>query len=114
MDKKLFGARALVYLKFDGEMEELAKVLAEKMEIPEIYFDTHEEPPHDVFGLSEFAGFELWLNKSTDIEGFNFEIEIETSMAHRDRMDNVMFDLSPWFAKEISRRYEIETYVNNS
>ena len=109
MDKKLFGARALVYLKYDGEMEELAKVLSDKMEIPEIYFDTDMDPPHEVFGMGGALGFQLWLHESTDIEGFNFEIAIETSMDVRDHFDYEMFDLSPWFAKEISRRCEIET-----
>ena len=101
-------------MKYNGEIEKLAKLLSEKMEIPETYFDTHEEPPHEIYGMSEFAGFELWLNRSTQVEDFNFEIEMETSMAHRDRMDYELFDLSPWFAKEISRRCKIEKHTPNN
>ncbi len=113
MNKKntnLFGAKALVYLKYDGEMEELARLLSDKMEIPEIYFDTDMDSPHEVFGMGGALGFQFWLNKSTEIEDFNFEVAIETSMEPRDRFDNELFDLSPWFAKEISRSCEIETY----
>ena len=114
MDKKLFGARALVYLKYDGEIEELAKVLSDKMEIPGIYFDTNEEPPHELIGMSEFLSIELWLNKSDSVEGFNFEIEIETFTKVEDRSKYERFDLSPWLAKEISSRCKIETYIKNS
>jgi hypothetical protein len=114
MDKKLFGARALVYLKYDGEIESLGKLLSRGMEIPEIYFDTGEEPPHEVFGMSEFLGFELWLNKSTSVEGFNFEIEVETFLDVKERFEYEMFDLSAWLAKEISRRCEIETFASQA
>lgn len=111
MDKKLFGAKAMVYLKYADEMTELAKKLSAKLEIPEIYLDTDIDPPHDVFGMSETLGFEIWLHKSTKIEGFNFEIEIRTDMEHSDFMECELFDLSPWFAREISRRCNIETYI---
>lgn len=110
----LFGAKALVYLKYDGEMEELAKVLSDKMEIPEIYFDTDMNPPHEVFGIGGALGFQFWLHKSTEFEDFNFEVQIETSMDVRDRFDNEMFDLSPWFAKQISAMCKIETYFQKA
>jgi hypothetical protein len=114
MDKKPFGAKALVYLKYDGELEELAKLLSEKMEIPEIYMDSDTDSPHEVFGMGGALGFDLWLHKSTQIEGFQSEFKIRTSMEHRDFMDNEMFDLSAWLAKEISRRCEIETFASQA
>jgi hypothetical protein len=110
METTYFGAQALVYLKYEGEISKLAKILCAEFQLPEIYFDTNEEPPHEVFGMCETLGFELWLNKSTLHKGFNFEIQIETSMDVRDRFETELFDLSSWFAKEISRRCEIETY----
>lgn len=116
MNKKLLGAKASVYLKYDSEIKELAKLLTDELELPEIYMDTDMDPPHEVFGMSETLGFELWLHKSTLIKDFNFLIEIETYMDVKDRFEYEMFDLSPWFAKEIARRCKIETYVsiNNS
>ena len=109
----MYGARVLVFLKYDGTLEELAKILGDKMEIPEIYFDTDMDPPHDVFAMSEFAGFELWLKTSNEVDGFNFEIEIRTTMSPGDATDSEMFDLSPWFAKEITGRCGIETEVKS-
>jgi hypothetical protein len=110
-EKKLFGAKALVYLKYNGELEELAELLSSKMEIPEIYFDSDIDPPYEITGMSEFLGIELWLNKSVSVEGFSFEVKIETYLDGEDRSKYEMFDLSPWLAKEISRRCEIETYI---
>jgi hypothetical protein len=110
METTYFGAKALVYLKYAGEISKLAKILSDEFQLPEFYFDTNEETPHEVFGMSETLGFELWLNKSIRHEGFSFEIQIETSMDVKDKFETVLFDLSSWFATEISRRCEIETY----
>ena len=110
METTYFGAKALVYLKYDGEISKLAKILSDEFQLPEIYFDTDEAPPHEVFGMCETLDFELWLNKSNLFEDFNFEIQIETSMDVREGFETELFDLSPWFAKEISRRCKIETY----
>lgn len=107
-----FGASALVYLKYNGEITELAKILSDKLEIPEIYLDTDMDPPHELFGMGGALGFELWLHKSTQVDGFDFEIKIETYMDVRDRFAYEMFDLSPWFAREISRRCQLETYFS--
>ena len=111
MNKKLFGAKAIVYLKYDGEITELETILSNKLEIPEIYIDTEMFPPHEAFGISGALGFQIWLNKSTHIEDFNFEIQIETYMDVKEHFEYEMFDLSPWFAKEISRRCGINIYA---
>jgi len=111
MEDRLFGAKASVYLKYDGEISELAKILSDKLELPEIYLDTDMDSPHEVFGMTETLGFELWLYKSKPVNDFNFLIKIETHLEVKDRFEYEMFDLSPWFAKEISRRCGIDTYV---
>lgn len=111
MDKKIFGANASVYLKYDGEITELAKILSSGLEVPEIYVDTDMFPPHEIFGMTETLGFELWLNKSILVKDFNYIIKIETYMDVKDHFEYEKFDLSPWFAKEILRRCKIETYI---
>ena len=110
MENEKFGAKALVYLKYAGELKELAKLLGDKMEIPDIWFDSDIDSPHEITAMSEFCGFQLWLNKSNSVEGFDFEIEIETTMDVKDRFEKELFDLSPWLAKEIFNRCKIETY----
>lgn len=111
MNTKYFGAKASVHLRYDEEITKLAKILSDDLELPEIYMDTDIDPPHEVFGMTETLGFELWLYKSTLVKNFNYIIKIETYMEVKDNFEYEMFDLSPWFAKEISRRCKIETYI---
>lgn len=114
MDKKLFGAKASVYLKYDGEISALAKILSDGLELPEFDIDTDMFPPHEIFGMTETLGFELWLNKSTFVKDFDYIIKIETYMDIKDDFEYEKFNLSPWFAKEITRRCNIKTHVQNN
>lgn len=113
MKSKFFGAKATVFLKFDGNLEEIAKVLSDNLFLPEFWYKNDMDPPHNLCAMTETLGFEVWLQASNDVENYNYIFEIETGMEIEDRMENEMFDLSPWFAKEISRSCEIETFIQN-
>ena len=108
-----FGAKATVYLQFEGKLENLATLLSEKLFLPEFWYKNDQDPPHDVCALTETLGFETWLRESSDVEGYNFVFIIETDMDVEDSFKYELFDLSPWFAKEISRLSNIETYFQN-
>ena len=109
-DGIIFGARAKVYLKFNDDMRSLAKRLSEDLLLPEIYFDTDQDEPHEEFGLCEALGFQLWLLNS-DLKEFSFLLMIETEHSHKEIMNDRMHDLSPWLARFIAEICDIESYI---
>ena len=97
-DLIIFGARAKVYLKFNDDMQSLAKRLSEDLLLPEFYFDTDQDEPHEEFGSCEALGFQLWL-VSSDLIDFSYLLEIATEHSHEEIMNDRMHDLSPWLAR---------------
>ena len=113
MDKTFFGAKALVYLKYDGALEELAKLLSRKLEIQQFDLETDIDPPHELFAWTGALGFTVWLHYSSFIEDFNYEFQIQTDMDHEDRREAELFDLSPWLAKKITQASNLETRAHS-
>jgi hypothetical protein len=106
----IFGARAKVYLKCDDDMQSLAKRLSEGLLLPEIYFDTDEDEPHEEFGSCEALGFEMWL-RSSDLKAFSYLFEIATEHSFKEIFEDRMHDLSPWLARFIAEICDIESYI---
>ena len=105
----VYGAKGVVYLKYQGNMEDLAKKIAKGMQLPEFYFKSDQVPPHEISGLNESMGFEIWLKSSSLSEEFPFLLKIETGHSDDGIMDNRMHDLSPWLARYVREICEIET-----
>lgn len=105
---KYNGARAKVYLKFNGTIEELSKLLSKGLIISDFFFDTNEDPPHEVTGQSEALGFSIWLNKAVGINGYDFVLELETNMCLEETFNDLLCDISPWLSKYISEICDLE------
>lgn len=109
-DILIFGASAKVYLKCDDDIRSLAKRLSEGLLLPEIYFDTDQDEPHEEFGSCEALGFVLWLG-SSELKKFSYELEISTEHSHKEIINERMYDLSPWLARFLSEICDIESYI---
>jgi hypothetical protein len=111
---EIFGARAIVYLNYQGELTELANILVKGLMLPGFDIQPSEDPPYEVYGSCEVLGFEVWLQKSNKIEGYPYSIEIETEHSLDEIFYGKLYDLSPWLARYISDICEIETITKQS
>jgi hypothetical protein len=102
------GAKAKVYLKYEGSIEEVAKVISKCLILPDFWFKTDQDYPHDVNGLCEALGFSIWLNKLSDDNDFDYILEIETNLCLEETFNNLLCDISPWLAKYVSTICKIE------
>lgn len=69
-------------------------------------------PPYDLVGWFETLGFEAWIEKSNELDGYSFCFKLETMLSMQESFENKMHDLSLWMARFISSVCEIETYVS--
>jgi len=108
---KIFGAKALIYLKTNLDIQELSEVLAKGLMLTGIDLEADEYPPHEVSGSCEALGFELWLEQSTDILGLPYLLKIETEDCLSESFKDQMHDLSPWLARYVSKICEIDSFI---
>ncbi|WP_126973421.1 hypothetical protein [Gynurincola endophyticus] len=105
---KYNGANAKIYLKFKGGIEDLSKIISKGMILPDFYFETDIEFPHNITGHCEALGFSIWLNKLTDDNIFDYTLSIETNMSLEYSYNNLLCDISPWMVRYVSEICEIE------
>ena len=110
MDSFIWGAKAKVSIDFSGDLSDLTEKLSKILVISEFRIDTDQDFPHDYFAMAEVLGFELWVKQSSEQNGFNFLLEIETSNCLEEWVNNRMHDISPWLAKYISEIGGIKTF----
>lgn len=108
---KVFGAKAIVYLKYNGDLKSLAEIISQGMLLPPFYFKSDTFPPHEVAGSCETMGFQVWLEKSNDKEGYQFLFQFETQLSLKETIDNRVHNLSFWAARFISKMCKIDTRV---
>lgn len=111
VEDKIFGARASVYIQFAGNIESLVGKLSQGLLIPDFVVKTRESPPYDKMAEFEALGFEGWLEKSGDIQEFEFRLTMETGHCLREHYEGQMHDLSPWLARFITDICGLETCV---
>lgn len=111
MINEIFGAKALVYLKYDGDINSLADELSKGLVLPSFSLETKKDTPHDLFGSCEAFGFEGWLESSEEISGFGYTFKIETEHSLEESFNDKMHDLSLWLARYIFSICEIQTFV---
>lgn len=110
---QVYGVKAKVYIKYFGEMDSLSKIIAEGMILPNFYFETNDEPPHELSGHCETLGFSLWLIKSTEFMDFNYVFELETNESLQESFHDHMHDISPWLSRYLSKICKIESSIGN-
>ena len=92
-----------IAILFDGSLEELSSKVSQKLNIQNFFFKNNPEPPHTLYAMSEVLGFETSLYSSTEMDGFNFMFEIETTHNSEslNDIDPAVVDLSHWFAEHL-------------
>lgn len=114
MKNEVYGARALVYLKHDGDIRSLADKLGTGSVIPDFCIEAREDAPHDLVGSCEAFGLEAWLESSSEVPDFDFSFKMETEHSLEESFHDRMHDLSLWLARYIFSICEIETFVPSS
>ena len=59
----IFGAKAQVNLRYDGELQALAEKLTSCLVHVPFQIENRESEPYDLIGSCEALGFEMWLEK---------------------------------------------------
>lgn len=72
----------------------------------------HDEyPPHELTGSCEALGFDIWLNYSDVIEGYNYIFYIESGISDDELLSGHMHDLSLWLGRYISFMCDLDTCI---
>ena len=106
-----WGAKAKVYLKYDGDIKALAEIISKGLLLPEFTIDTDMDPPHDTFAYCEALGFEIDIYQSKDFSDFGYYIIIATENCHDEIMNDRMHDISIWLEKFISLMCGLKTFI---
>jgi hypothetical protein len=111
VENSIWGVKAKVYFKANEELESLAKKIEKGLVLAEFTIDTDQDPPHEEFGMTESAGFVIWLHKERAKKDFSFVFEVESSCISEAVFDDRMHDVSLWMAKYISINCGISAFV---
>ena len=106
--KTLYGAFACVYIRFDGDLEQLADTLALALNLKSFDVEASEEPPYEKIGSAESLGWEAWLQVDSGNPPYNYRLRIETENSFRESFEGRMHDLSPWLARFLMAVGDIE------
>lgn len=98
MDMKVFGAKAKVYIKFDGNLLALGKVISKGLQIPDFWIKDDTELPYSSTAMSEAFGFESWLKKVDD-DSWDYKFEMSTMHSTGEMFSGDMYDLSEWLRR---------------
>src|ERR1700690_506907 len=93
---KVFGGKASVYLRHEGDIQTLAQKLSKGLMLPNFQIAPSEWPPHQAVGSVEALGWELWLEPDQTIKSFHYALKMETEHSETESFNGHMHDLSPW------------------
>lgn len=103
----LTGARAKIFIKFNGGLKSLAKKISEDLHLPEFNLKSDMDPPHTISAMCECLGFETWLYTTKKIGNYCFEFS--SIMCKKVKIDNDhMNDISEWFARIVALSTSLE------
>lgn len=106
-----FGAKASIYIKYNGDIASLTNKIGKVFVIKDFSTEVSEWPPHNTVSSFEECGWEGWVEASEKHEGYHYIFTMETWSSHEEIMDNRMHDLSYWLAKVVSSLCNLETLV---
>jgi hypothetical protein len=109
MSKNKFGAKATVYIKYESDLESLAGIFKNGLQLENIFIKNDQDEPFKPVAMCEVLGFEIWVQKSNEIIGFDYRMDVESYLDINDKCDFEMFDLSPWLSKYIFTNLDLET-----
>jgi hypothetical protein len=101
LNKEIYGVKANLLIDFNGALPELSSLISKNLNIPQFVIDTDQDSPHRPFGTIECLGFEIWLHQTTEYEGYNFILSMETQNCLDELTNNRMHDISIWFSNYV-------------
>ena len=106
------GAKALVHIKYEGDLKKLAVEIEGSLNIPSFWYKTDMDYPYQETAMSECMGFELWLNESKVIKGYPFVIEVQSTAINGNlEFHSTKHDISKWFSNYLSFSCDFETCI---
>lgn len=110
MAENRYGMKATVRILFQGDLEQLSVLLHEKLNIPEFWFDTDEQPPHREIGFCEVFGLELEL-KNFEADSTDYILVVTTTDSFTEIAEGRMCDISQWLADYIAFSCKLTTFT---
>jgi hypothetical protein len=111
---KIFGAKASIHLRYEGDLASLAAKLSAAMIMPAFQVGHRESPPHDLMASSEALGWELWLEQTSAVQSFHYLLRMQTEHSVEESFNDQMHDLSPWLARYVSSICNVEVLVTGA
>lgn len=111
---KIFGARASVLLRYEGDIQSLAQTLSKGLKLPDFQIAPSERPPYETEGSVEALGWEIWLKGDRSVKTFHYSLSMETENSETESFGGDMHDLSPWLARYISRICGVESLIKGT
>lgn len=105
----LYGAKAEIYISFQGDLAELSKKLEEKLHI-EMSVEYDKYPPYEKVADAEVLGFEIYMEykENNKFPEFNYVFVMETTTTFGKALFDKVYDLSIWLAQLIAI-YDLKT-----
>ena len=110
MINESFALKIELKIEFDGNLQELGKLLTNKLSLPDFWYDTSEDPPHVLIGYCEFFGFELEIF-SYNINEKLYLLKVFTTDSFDEIANKRIYDLSVWYSKYISYICKLKTFI---
>ncbi|MFN9301282.1 MAG: hypothetical protein ACK6DA_00790 [Candidatus Kapaibacterium sp.] len=107
---KSYTIKSKVYLKYEGNLKEIANLISKKMQIAEFWFKNDHDYPYDTVAYCEPVGFDISLSEIKEHNKYNYCLTLETTYIN---MDTECVDISEWLAKCIYIICNIETYAES-
>jgi len=101
-DLPIFGVKAEVLLKFEGELNSLADKLSDGFVHVPFEVEPREVPPYDIVGSCEALGFEIWLEEIGVKDSWQYRFRMEIEHCIEESFNDQMHDLSLWLARYIT------------
>ncbi|MDA9774044.1 hypothetical protein N9B82_03725 [Saprospiraceae bacterium] len=108
----MLGAKAKIYIKYDGELKEVGKIISKGSQIPDFWFKNDTEPPYNSTAMSEAFGFESWLSR-TNSKTWKYKFEISTMHNRVETGKTQKYDLSLWLKEYVINICKIDAITES-
>ena len=105
--KNIFGVKASLKIKYFGDLESLGLILKKGLDLNEVWYKSDQDPPHQITGMAQTLGFELWFSKYKENE---FSLDISTTSNIDTVMSDSFHNVSDWLKEylEITTNLDLE------
>ena len=100
---KIFGAKAAIPIRYEGDIHTLGAKLSKGLMIPDFNISPREYPPHGIQGTAETLGWEMWLERIETRDEYKYSLRMETEDSFEEIRRNQMHDISPWLARFVTK-----------